>query len=317
MHGTRDDIGPVRPPFEIVLRGFDRQQVIDHVNALKARVATIGTERDAALQRAADLNDTVEQLRRETTDVNRQLDRLRQEVTEAAAEVDRLQRSPLAAATARIQRMLQMAEDEAAELQNSVEKETASLTQRARAEAERMLEETRRQCERMEEESESLRQNTDAETATRRKQAQQQTEQDIACRRAETEASIREYQTRSIASVYVILQIAGERLSSRMTKVQRQVTAARQLRSEVTGQLSDVYRLLAEALGVVDQPTAAELAESAAHAEPPDSSPPREPAADAGGSDGSRVPRRRERFGPADRPRQADHPPTARFGLHP
>ncbi|MDQ4102332.1 MAG: hypothetical protein M3186_00930 [Actinomycetota bacterium] len=317
MHGTRDDIGPVRPPFEIVLRGFDRQQVIDHVNALKARVATLGTERDAALQRAADLNDSVEQLRQETADVNRQLDRLRQEATDAAAEVDRLQRSPLTAATARIQRMLQMAEDEAAELRNSVENEAGSVRESARAEADRLLEETRRQCARMEAESRNLRQTTEAETATRRKQVQQQTEQDIARRRAETEASIHEYQTRSIAALYVIMQIASERLSNRMTKVQRQVTAARQLRSEVTGQLSDVYRLLAEALGVVDQPTAAEQAESTAHAEPSDRSPQREPAADAGGSDGSRAPRRRERIGPAGRPRQVDHPATARFGLHP
>ncbi len=317
MHGTRDEAGPVRPPFEIVLRGFDRQQVIDHVNALKARVATIGAERDNAQQRAADLDETVEQLRREAAETSRQVDDLRREVADAATELDRLQRSPLAAATARIQRMLQMAEDEAAELQTSVEHETASLRDNARAEADRLLEEARRQCEHMEAESKNRRQTTDAETATRRKHAERQVEQDIAQRQAEMQAWTSEYQTRSIAALYAILQMAGERLSSRVAKVQRQVTAAKQLRTEVTGQLSEVHRLLVSALGVVEQPTAAEQAQAAEHAEPPDGSPPRGPAADAGGPDGSRVSRRRERSGPTGRPRPAEPPPTARFGLHP
>src|SRR5947209_17333933 len=101
MHGSRDEVVPLPPPFEIVLRGFDRQQVIDHVNALKARVAVLGAERDAALQRAADLNEHLEQLRREAAEATRQADRLRRDAEDAATEVDRLQRSPLAGATAR------------------------------------------------------------------------------------------------------------------------------------------------------------------------------------------------------------------------
>ena len=68
MHGTRDEAVPLPPPFEIVLRGFHRQQVVDHVTALKARVASIGTERDVALQRAGDLNEQVETLRREAAE---------------------------------------------------------------------------------------------------------------------------------------------------------------------------------------------------------------------------------------------------------
>jgi cell division septum initiation protein DivIVA len=116
MHGARDEAVPLPPPFEVVLRGFDRQQVIDHVNALNARIAAIGAERDAALQRAADVNAQAEKLHREASEATRQVSHLRREAAEAATEVDRLQRSPLTAATARIQRMLQMAEAEAADL---------------------------------------------------------------------------------------------------------------------------------------------------------------------------------------------------------
>ena len=318
MHGTRDEVVALPPPFEIVLRGFDRQQVIDHVNALKARVVTIGAERDAALQQAADLSEKFEQLRREAAETTRQVDRLRHEATEAATEVDRLQRSPLTAATARIQRMLQMAEDEAAELRATAEQETTSLRESARTEADRLLAEASQQCERLEAESTSRRRAAEAESAARRQRAEQQSERDIASREAETDAWISDYQTRSVTALHLIMRMAGERLSSRVVKVKRQVTAARTLRSEVTGQLSEVHRLLVEALGVVDQPTPAEQAESAEHAEPSDGSPPPlgDPSGDAGGFDMPHTLQQWERPGPVDRPLPADQP-TARFGLHP
>jgi cell division septum initiation protein DivIVA len=261
MHGTRDEAVPLPPPFEVVLRGFDRQQVIEHFNALKARLVAIGGERDAALQRAAELDQSHQQLRREAADTARQIDRLRHEAVEAAAQIDRLQRSPVTVASERIQRMLQMAEDEAAELQASAARETTSLSESARAEADRLLAEATARCERLDAESQRRRQTADTDSLARRQQAEQQCEQDIASRQAEMEAWIRDYQSRGIAALYLILQIAGERLSSRVVKVTRQVSAARRLRSEVTGQLSDVHRLLAEALGVVDQPTPAEQAE--------------------------------------------------------
>jgi chromosome segregation ATPase len=314
MHGTRDEAVPLPPPFEIVLRGFDRQQVIDHVNALKARVTSIGAERDAALQRGADLNDMLEQLRREAVEKTRLVDRLRREAEQATTEVDRLQRSPLAVATARIQRMLQMAEDEAAELQAAAEHETTSLRASARSEADQLLAEARGQCERLVAESSSRHHAADAESVARRQRAEQESEQSIASRQAETETWISEYQTRSVAALYLLMQIAGERLSSRVAKVTRQVTAAKALRSEITGQLSAVQRLLVEALGVADQPTPAE------HTEPvelPTAAPMPEPQASPrpfGGGPGTLRPK--ERPVPAGRPQRADQP-TARFGLHP
>jgi uncharacterized phage infection (PIP) family protein YhgE len=314
MHGTRDEVVASPPPFEIVLRGFDRQQVIDHVNALKARVNSIGAERDAALQRSADLSDMVEQLRREAAETTRQVDRLRREAEQATTEVDRLQRSPLAVATARIQRMLQMAEDEAAELQASAEHETTSLRESARAEADQLLAETRRRCERLEAESSSRHHAADTESVARRQRAEQEFEQSVVSRQAETEAWISEYQTRSIAALYLLMQIAGERLSSRVAKVSRQVTAAKALRSEITGQLSAVQRLLVEALGVADQPTVAEQTEPV---ELPEAAPAPEPQADTHQSgDGPGALRPKQRSVPAGRSQRADQP-TARFGLHP
>jgi cell division septum initiation protein DivIVA len=334
MHGSRDEVVPLPPPFEIVLRGFDRQQVIDHVNALKARVAVLGVERDAALQRAADLNESLEQLRHEVAEATRQADRLRRDAQDAATEVDRLQRSPLAGATARIQRMLQMAEDEAAELRADAEREASSLGDSARTEADRQLAETRQLCERLEAESANRRRADDAESASRRQRAEQQSEQDIARRQAETQAWVNDYQTRSVAALHALMQIAGERLSNRVVKVKRQVTAAKALRSEVTGQLSVVQRLLAEALGVVDQQTPAEQAELAERAEQAEQAEQAEhveqiqaieaaePSGDApspqpvAASADPTVRLHQEQVGRIGRPQRADQP-TARFGLHP
>lgn len=294
MYRTRDETVPVNPPFEIVLRGFDRQQVIDHVEALKTRVATIGAERDAALQRAADLSEQFENLRREAVEATTQVERLRQEATDAASQVDRLERSPLTVATARIQRMLQMAEDEAAELQISAEQETTSLRESARAEVDALLHETTQRCMRLEAESERLRQAAEAESTARCQQAEldaerhasaaeQRSEHNLARRRAETEAWISDYQTRSVAALHLILQLASQRLNSRMAEIESQDSALRNLRAEIADQVFAVHRLMVEAVGLVDQSPAVEDTE---HAEPA------------------------EFVEPAGQP-------TARFGLHP
>ncbi|HEX2263653.1 MAG TPA: hypothetical protein VHH52_07810 [Pseudonocardiaceae bacterium] len=269
MYRTRDEAVPVNPPFEIVLRGFDRQQVIDHVEALKTRVATIGAERDAALQRAADLSEQFENLRREAVEATAQVERLRREAAEAATQVDRLERSPLTAATARIQRMLQMAEDEAAELQISAEQETTSLVESARAEADALLHETSQRCTRLEAESERRRQTAEAESTARCQQAEldaerrasaaeQRSEHNLARRRAETEAWISDYQTRSIAALYLIVHLAVQGLTSRMAEAERETKALKNLRAEIADQVFAVHRLMVEVVGLVDQPTAAE-----------------------------------------------------------
>src|SRR5262249_12764818 len=252
MHGTRDELVALPPPFEIVLRGFDRQQVIDHVNALKTRVATLNAERDAAVERVTQLTNELELLRREEGEAIRQVERLRREAQHAADELDRLHRSPLAGATTRIKHMLQMAEDEAAEVRAAAEEETASLRENTRAEADQLLSETQRRCERLE-----------AASLDQRQRAEEQSERDIASRQAETEAWIKDYQTCGISALYLLMQLAGERLNSRVAKVKRQVAAAKALRMEVTEQLSTVQRLLVEVLGGVEASTPAELAQRA------------------------------------------------------
>jgi len=246
---------PLHAPFEIVLRGFDRRQVLDHIESLEGRIAMIAADRDEALQQSADLSKLLEHLRREAE--------------EAATRVERLQRSSLGGAGLRIQRMLQMAEDEITSLRASTEQETTSLRERTRAEADRLMHETIRRCDRLEADSEQRRSTAEAESAARcrraeedsarrRQAAEQQSERDIARREAQAAARIREYQTWGVAGLHLMLRIAGEGLNRRMAEIERETTRFTELRADVTARLSSAHRVLVEAVAQVERPTVIE-----------------------------------------------------------
>jgi cell division septum initiation protein DivIVA len=250
MHATPDEMLPLHTPFEVVLRGFNRQQVLDHLESLEGRIEIITADRDAALQQAADLSKL--------------LDHLRREVEEATGRVERLQRSSLGGAGLRIQRMLQVAEDEITALQVSTEQETTSLRERARTETDRLLRETTQRCERLEAESERRRKTAETESATRcrqaeqeserhRRSAEQQSERDIARQESEARDRIREYQTRGMAGLHLLMRMAGERLNNRLSAIERETTRLTQLRAEVTAQLTTAHGALVEAVGRVRQ----------------------------------------------------------------
>jgi hypothetical protein len=112
------------------------------------------------------------------------------------------------------------------------------------------------------------------------------------------------------------MRLAHERLQNRKAEIQRQATALGELRADMTDQVYAVHRLLVEAVGLVDQPTAAGQADSTQAAESSNGSSPQAVARNASGPAELRAPRQRERSGPQRRPRQADQP-TERFGLHP
>jgi cell division septum initiation protein DivIVA len=275
MRGTQDEVIPLHVPFDVVLRGFNRQQVLDHIESLEGHMAMLVADRDAALGQVADLGKVLEHLRREAED--------------AHARVERLQRSSLGGAGVRIQRMLQVAEDEITELQVSTAQETTALRERTRAEADRLLRETTQRCERQEAESERRRAAAELESAAkcrqaeqaseaRRQAAEQQVERDITRREAEADARIRDQQARSLAALHLLLSVAGQQLGNRVTEVERKVTRCTELQAEVTARLSAAHSLLTEVVGHSRQPAAVEQAD--VPDDGPDSRP--APAADSG-----------------------------------
>lgn len=263
---------PLHQPFETALRGFNRRQVLEHLESLDGRIAMVTADRDAALTQVTELSKVLNHLRLESE----LLEHLRQEADAATSRVERILATPMTEASARIQRILRLAEEESAELKAHAEAEIAAriahteadiANQRARAdeeitrlrarasqEAKSLLEHAKRQCDQLE-----------AESAARRKAAEQDAAQAIAQRESAANAQIRDREVRSVASVHLMLHVVGEQLSARVCAIDRdksalcelqgqvadETTALEALRIEVTAAVAAAHQLLVEALGQV------------------------------------------------------------------
>ncbi|MGH3754598.1 MAG: hypothetical protein ACRDRP_18240 [Pseudonocardiaceae bacterium] len=262
---------PLHQPFETALRGFNRQQVLDHLESLDGRIAMIAADRDAALAQVAELSRVLNHFRLES-------EHLRRATENATSQVERILQAPMVEASARIQRIMRLAEEEAAELKTNAAREMIAsrahadqeiaelkaradheitrLRARASSEIASLLKHARRRCDRLE-----------ADSARLREVAEQDSAQAIAHRDSEANARIRSSETRSIARLRLMLQAVNEQLTSRVCAVERdeaalhklraeaasEVTALAELRTEVTGALATTHQLVTEAIERVRQ----------------------------------------------------------------
>lgn len=267
---------PLHQPFDTALRGFHRRQVLEHLESLDGRITMVAADRDAALAQVADLSKVLNHLCSESE----LLEHLRREAEKANSQVERMLKSPMAEAGARIERVMRLAEEEAAELKARAEGEIAA--ERARAdqdiaelracadqeitrlracvssETESLFEHTKRHCERLE-----------ADSARRLEVAEQDAARAIAERDSEASARIQGNDRRSIARLHLMLQAVGEQLATRVcaveqdeaalrelrAKVATEVTALAALRTEVTAALATTHQILTDAIGQVGQIT--------------------------------------------------------------
>ncbi|MQA15595.1 MAG: hypothetical protein GEV09_15945 [Pseudonocardiaceae bacterium] len=122
-----DEIVPLHPPFDVVLRGFDRLQVVDHIESLQGHLALVESDRDATVRHADDLRKEVEHLRSEGA----VLEHLRSEAAKLADQRQRLYSSPIAGIGGRVEHMLTLAEQEASEIGVEAEQEVTELRSQA------------------------------------------------------------------------------------------------------------------------------------------------------------------------------------------
>jgi chromosome segregation ATPase len=285
VRGPRDidELVPLHEPFETSLRGFNRRQVLEHLESLDGRIAIVAADRDAALAQVAELSESLARLRSETE----LLVHVRKDAEKKAAEVERILAQPMAQAGVRIQRILELAEEEAAELKTGVQAEIAATKTRAdqhiaelkaradqdiaalkaRAdeqitalrssasrEAKSLLDHAKRQCDQLE-----------SESAARREAAEQASKQEIAQREAAANERIRADELRSLAGLQFMMQVTGQHLTDRRsaieqdeatlrklrTQVSAEVDGLEAIRSEVTAAVVATHQLLGEALGQV------------------------------------------------------------------
>jgi cell division septum initiation protein DivIVA len=271
VRGPRDndDLVPLHEPFETALRGFNRRQVLEHLESLDGRVAIIAADRDAALAQVAELTKALNHLRSESE----LLVYLRREAEKAAAQVERILSAPMAQAGARIQRILELAEEEAAELkiraQSQIaaektradqdiaefraaanqdiaelraraEEQIAALRASASREAKSLLEHVKRQCDQLE-----------SESAARRQAAEQDSAQAIAQRESEANDRIRAEELGSLASLHIMARMMGDDLTDRSRAVERDEAALRELRAQVSSEVGGLDAVRAEVTAAV------------------------------------------------------------------
>ncbi len=278
MRGSRDDddLIPLHQPFERALRGFNRRQVLEYLDTLDGRIAMVAADRDAALTQVAELSKVLNHLRLESE----LLEHLRREADNARSQVEHILATPMAEANARIQRIMRLAEQEAAEIKAQAEAEAAAriaradqdiaelraraddqitgLRARVSREAKSLLVHARRQCTQLE-----------TDSAARREAAEQDSAQAIAHRESTADARIRDSELRSIARMHLILQMISEQLAARVGAVERdesalhelraqvagEVTALETLRTDVTAAVAATHQFLTEALGQIHKTT--------------------------------------------------------------
>jgi len=253
-----NDLVPLHEPFETALRGFNRRQVLEHLESLDGRVAIVAADRDAALAQVAELTKALNHLRSESE----LLVHLRREAEKATAEVERILTAPMAQAGARIQRILQLAEEEAAELKTRAQAEIAAdkaraeqeiVELRARAddqitalrasasrEAKSLLEHAKRQCDQLE-----------SESAARRQAAEQESVQAMAQRESAANERIRAEELARLAGLHFMARVMGEHLTDRAHAVERDEAALHELRAHVSGEVGGLESLRAEVTAAV------------------------------------------------------------------
>lgn len=267
-----NDLVPLHPPFETALHGFNRRQVLEHLESLGGRIALVVADRDAALAQVAELSKVLNHLRLESE----LLEHLRREADKATSQVERILATPMAEASARIQRIVRLAEEEAAELKAHAEAEIAAriaradqdiadLRARADEEIMRLRARTSREAKSLLEHARRQRDQLERDSAARREAAEQAAAQAIAQRESAASARIRERELRGIAGLHLMLRVISEQLSTRVCAVERdesalrelrvqvanEMTALESLRTEVTAAVAAAHQLVAEALGQV------------------------------------------------------------------
>jgi hypothetical protein len=246
--------------------------VLEHLESVDGRLAIVTADRDSSLAPVAELTKALNDLRSQSN----LLGLLRQEAEKATAQMNRILTEPMAQAGARIQRIMELAEEEAAELKTRAQAEIAARRTRAdqdiaevraraddqiaalRASASReaksLIEHAKRQCDQLE-----------SESAARRQAAEQVSMQAVAERESAANDRIRAGELRSLAGVHLMAGVIAERLAARERAVEQDEKALRDVRARVANDVSDLdalrteitaavvatHQLLGEALGQV------------------------------------------------------------------
>lgn len=246
--------------FSVVWRGYDREEVNRYLGDREQSIRQVASQRDAARSRADELS--------------RRLDRGQAQISELSKKVDELCKPPLQAhdLSERLDRMLKLANAEAAEITSKAEAEASDLRanyeqkiaeleenrQKQAAEHRTLMESTARDAEQAAKETERRRAQVEAEAEARIKNAEVTSRAAIESEESASKQKITKEQAASKSEAERVVREATETARRRVEEANREVERLRGLRTKISTQLSDVLGRIKQS-GSLLEPLAEEL----------------------------------------------------------
>ncbi len=259
-HNENRELVPLKSDFDVVWRGFRRSQVQFYIQQTESEVRMLTEDRDSALSQVSELNAQLEQAREEIESLRRQLDDVCRTPIDESALSDRLRRMVqlandesaeiIASARATAEHEWSRSEQAASELRNRYERlvaEADDWRKQAQEQRQEALEQTSREIERMAAEAEQHRRKQDREAEQRRNEIEHDFEVSMAARREEAMREMAERDQASRAEAEQRINEAAAEAERRTRRANEQVEAMRRLRRGLAEQVRTGQRLLEEA----------------------------------------------------------------------
>ena len=274
--------------FDVVLRGYDRNQVAETIDRLEADFRIALAERDTAQGRAADLAGQLQAMQGEMENLRRKA------ATAAAPTFENM--------SERISHMLRLAEEEAADIRKAAEQEAQAVREQSaaeeramherhaagQAEVERMLNEARQNAEQIAtkaqlradelvQKAQERVARLDAESQARRAKAEEDFDIALRARRAESARQEEERERVSTEAARQRIADAERQAAQVLAEAEAKAGAIRDVRDELTARLHQARQLLSTLPDLSDRPA------QAAPARPAPTQPTAQPAAQPSG----------------------------------
>lgn len=216
-----ETVVPLRPGFDNEFRGFNRSQVLEHIEMLEDQVKILITDRDEAIR----LNE----------DQRRITDETRRRMEEMSSELKRIESSEtgLPHATRRMQNMLTMADQEASSIREHARRDAETIRGTASTDADQIRREAESHADALRQECAAL--------VTDLEKRREQLDSEHAARTAEVEGQ-REELRESSRAAYEDAVAAGQREATELLRksterCEQMETASRHYHSEVLADL--------------------------------------------------------------------------------
>src|SRR3954467_5086295 len=254
--------------FDVVLRGYDRNQVAETIERLEADFRIAIADRDAAVGRSSDMSSQLSAMHGEIESLRRKA------ATAAAPTFENM--------SERISHMLRLAEEEAADIRAVAERDAQAVREQTaaeeramaerhaagQAEVERMLAEARQSAEQIASKAQiradELVQKAqervarlDAESQARRAKAEEDFEIALRTRRAEAARQEEERERVSTQAARQRVADAQQQATTIVAEAEAKAAAIRDVRDELPSRLLQARQLLSSLPDLGDRPQAA------------------------------------------------------------